>query len=236
MPDPSLTKRRRRQIRRRRLRLVLLGLLVAVVVGAGVWALYFSSLLSVQRVQVTGVRMLSVAQVEQVAKVRMGVPLARADLGGITTRVEKLPAVLHASVSRSWPHTVHIDVTERTPVAVVQQGAALKRVDDHGVLFGNPVASRHRLPVIHQASGAKVPALAQAAEVAGALPPSIARHVRFIEVHSLDNIVLMMASGKQVTWGSATDSAQKVKIVHDLLHKRGVHQLDVSVPGRVTSQ
>lgn len=236
MPDPSLTKRRRRQMRRRRIRLVLLALLVVVVVGAGVWAFYFSSLLTVERVQVTGVKTLSVAQVERRAQVSMGTPLVRADLGGITKRVEKLPAVLHADVSRSWPHAVHIDVTERTPVAVVQHAGALERVDDHGILFGAPVRRPHGLPTIHQAAGAKVPALAQAAEIAGALPPVIAHHVRFIEVHSLDNIVLMMASGKQVVWGSATDSAMKARIVGDLLHRKGVHQVDVSVPGRPTTR
>jgi len=111
----------RRQWARRWLawrRMAVAALLLGVV-AATVWLVFFSSVLAVSGVQVEGTGVLSPAAVRRAAAVPTGGPLATVDLGSVTERVERLPAVRSVDVSRSWPDRVRVDVTERTAVAVV---------------------------------------------------------------------------------------------------------------------
>ena len=51
------------------------------------------------------------------------------DLDAIRRRVEAIPAVKSADVSRAWPHRVHVAVTARVPIAVVNRGDGLRALD-----------------------------------------------------------------------------------------------------------
>src|SRR5689334_2533982 len=106
--DRKFTRRRRFQ-RLRRFRPLLAVLLALVLVVTGIWLIFFSSVLAVRGVSVSGNTTIPTARIVAVAQAPIGRPLARADLGAIQARVEALPAVASASVSRSWPHTIHID-------------------------------------------------------------------------------------------------------------------------------
>jgi cell division protein FtsQ len=227
--------RRRWGRRLRRLRPFLYVALVLALVGTGVWLLLFSSVLTVREVSVTGNRTITPMRVQAVAKAPMGEQLARADLDAVRARVETIPAVKSVSVSRSWPHTVAIAVTERTPVAVVDRGAGLQAVDDEGVLFGSYPKKPEGLPLLVTAPDVKAEALAEAARVVTSLRPDIAAKVERVEVESVDRIRLRLAGGRTVMWGSAEDSAQKAEVLGVLL-ERDAREIDVSVPGRPTTR
>jgi len=228
-------RRRRRGQRLRRLRPYLYAALVLAVVGAGTWLVFFSSVVTVRDVSVRGNQTISAVRVRQVAKAPMGRQLARVDLGAIQARVETIPAVKSVSVSRSWPHTVAITVTERTPVAVVDRGAGLQAVDEDGVLFGSYPRKPDDLPLVQTAPDVKSEALAEAAHVVGSLRPDIAAKVDRIEVETVDRIRLHLAGGRTVMWGSAEDSAQKAAVLAVLL-EQSAQEIDVSVPGRPTTR
>jgi cell division protein FtsQ len=227
---------RRRWLQRlRRLRPFLYAALVLLLVGTGVWVLLFSSLLTVRDVTVTGNRTISSVRVESVAKAPVGDQLARADLDAVRARVETIPAVKSVSVSRSWPHTIAIAVTERTPVAVVDRGAGLQAVDDDGVLFGSYPRKPDDLPLMVTAPDVKSEPLAEAARVVTSLRSDIEALVERVEVESVDRIRLRLTGGRTVMWGSAEDSAQKAEVLAVLL-KRDAREIDVSVPGRPTTR
>jgi cell division protein FtsQ len=231
----ALAKARRRRWWRSRLRLLVLGAAALVLVVGGAWALFFSSWLTAQKVDVTGVETVNPVRVRAVARVPIGRPLARLDLAAIQARVESIGAVEHAEVSRSWPHTVHIAITERTPVAVVDRGNGLQEVDADGVLFGSPGTRPAGMPLIKADPSMDSTALAQAGRVASALPTDLAAKVDHLEVRSPDDIVLLLKDGRTVVWGSSTDSAQKAQVAAVLLqHKARI--VDVSVPGRPTTR
>jgi cell division protein FtsQ len=227
--------RRRWSQRLRRLRPFLYAALVLVLAGTGVWLLLFSSVLTVRDVSVTGTRTISSVRVESVAKAPIGDQLARADLDAIRARVETIPAVKSVSISRSWPHTIAIAVTERTPVAVVDRGAGLQAVDDAGVLFGSYPRKPDDLPLMETAADVKSESLAEAARVVTSLRPDILALVERIEVESVDRIRLRLDGGRTVMWGSAEDSAQKADVLAVLL-ERDAREIDVSVPGRPTTR
>jgi cell division protein FtsQ len=230
----DFTRRRWRQ-RLRRLRPFLYAALVLAVVGTGVWLVFFSSVMTVRDVAVRGNVTVSSVRVEAVAKAPRGRQLARVDLAAIQARVETLPAVRSVSVSRSWPHTISISITERTPVAVVDRGAGLQAVDEDGVLFGSYPRQPEDLPLVQTAGDVKSEALAEAARVVTSLRPDIQALVDRVEVETVDRIRLHLSGGRTVMWGSAEDSAQKAAVLAVLL-ERAADRIDVSVPGRPTTR
>lgn len=229
-------KRRRRFQRLRRWRPLILVVLAALLVGFGVWSIFFSSWVTVRQVEVSGNTTLVAARIERIAAAPIGRPLARVDLAAIQARVEALPAVESAAVSRSWPHTVHVEVVERTPVAVVNRGSGLQAVDESGVLFGSYAVKPADLPLVITEPDVKAEALAEAAEVLRSLRADIAARVRFVDVKTVDRIELRMADGRRVTWGSADDSAAKAEVLAVLLQQKDVDVIDVSVPDRPTTK
>ena len=227
---------RRRWLRRlRRLRPFLYAVLVLLLVGGGTWLVFFSSVVTVRDVSVRGNRTMSSVRVEAVAKAPMGQQLARVDLAAIKARVESMPAVKSVSVSRSWPHTIAISITERKPVAVVDRGAGLQAVDEDGVLFGRYSRQPDDLPLIATAADVRSEALAEAARVVTSLRADIAAKVERVDVESVDRIRLHLTGGRTVMWGSAEESAEKADVLAVLLKQPG-NEIDVSVPGRPTTR
>ena len=227
--------RRRWSQRLHRLRPLLYAALVLALVGTGVWLVFFSSVVTVRDVSVSGNQTLSSYRVEAVAKAPLGRQLARVDLAAIQARVETIPAVRSASVSRSWPHTIAISITERTPVFVVDRGAGLQAVDADGVLFGRYPTRPEDLPLVRTDPDVKSDALAEAARVVTSLRADIAAKVDVVEVESVDRIRLRLAGGRTVMWGSAEESAEKAAVLAVLLGQKA-RDIDVSVPGRPTTR
>ncbi len=241
VPPPSdertvrLARRRfaRRQWARRWLawrRLLVLLLVVAVLAGT-VWLLLFSSVLAVAGATVTGAPAGDATLVRRAADVPVGNALATADLAAVATRVERLPFVRSADVSRAWPDRIRIDVHERVPVAVVPRAGGFSALDEHGMLFHHAARRPAGLPVVHSGSRTRRDALAEAAKVAAALPAAVARRVGFVDVHTVDSITLHLHDGRDILWGSAEQSGDKARVIGALLQHRAAYY-DVSVPGQ----
>lgn len=230
--------RRRHAGRRRTLRRAALAVLVVALLSAGAWAVFFSPYLTARGTEVTGAGMAGEARVARAAAVEPGTPLARVDTDRLRERVEAIPAVEHAEISRSWPHTLHVEVTPRTPVAVVKGPEGLQALDAEGVRFGRYAERPRRLPLVEPAEGTGREAVVEAAGVVSALPADVASRTRSVEVGSVDEITLVLANGRRVVWGSAEQSGTKAEVLAVMLPQlpRGVDEIDVSVPGRLTTR
>lgn len=213
-------------------RVLLLLVLVALVTGAG-WLVFVSSVLAVEQVQVRGVRTVSEQRITAAAAVPLGEPLARVDVDRVRERVEDVSVVARADISRSWPHTVAIEVTERTPVAAVARGGRYRLIDAHGVMFRTVPQPRAGLPVMRV--GQHPRAAEEAAAVVAALPRRLAHRVAEVEATTMDSIAFELRDGRRVVWGSAESSALKAKVLGALI-ERQARVYDVSVPGSPTLQ
>lgn len=238
--DPQEASRRRfvrRQWARRWLawRPALVVLLLVGLVAAGVWLVLFSSWLAIQRVEVHGTRLLADGEVRRAARVEEGRPLARADLEAVRARVESLPEVRAADVSRAWPDAVLVRVTEREAVAVVEVDGRLRGMDETGVVFRDFATAPPHLPRIRVAADTRSEAMAEGARIVGMLPSGIARRVAHVELRTIDQITLQLRDGRSVTWGSAEQSADKARVLSVLL-ERPAREYDVTVPGRPTTR
>jgi cell division protein FtsQ len=133
--DPRMRSRRirvRRSAGRRRLKRVTL-VLAGVAIFLAASAATQTSLLDVDRVLVTGVDGTRAEAVRSAAAVAPDQPLVSLDTGAVAGRVEALPWVESAQVSRSWPATVRVRVTAREVVAAVQvDDAKVALVDAEG--------------------------------------------------------------------------------------------------------
>jgi len=123
--DPRMHERRVTVLReqgRRRLR-ILLGLLTAACVVGLAWLVVHSPLLAVSSVSVRGAQQESAATIAKVAGVHDGDATLFVDGGRVARRVEALPWIEQARVSRDLPHGITISVVERVPVAWVRRAA-----------------------------------------------------------------------------------------------------------------
>lgn len=236
-PDPRATRRKflRRQRARRWLvwRRVLAVLAVAGLVAGAVWLVFFSSVLAVKDAEILGVEVLTKAEVEKVAAVPRGEPLATADLAAVRARVEGLAAVESVEVTRAWPDTVRVAVTERKAVAAVSWDGQWQGLDGHGVLFRTYPDRPEDLPRVNMRAGTPADALVEAAIVVEALPSDILGRVEYVDVGSIDKISLHLSGGAVVNWGSGDESDDKAAVLTVLL-ERPARVYDVTAPGRPT--
>ena len=226
----------RRQWRRRWLawRYLLVGVLVVALVAGGTWLVYFSDVLTVKRVEVSGEHLLSRQQVLKTAQVPDGEQLARLDVGAISARLRSLAEVRRVDVSRKWPSSVQIEITERVAVAVIEIGGRLRGLDADGVVFSSYPKPPPGLPRISSTSSTTPDALREAATVVSALPEELTAVVDHVEVLTVDQINLVLKDQRIVVWGSADDSALKAEVLLKLLRQPG-KVYDVSVPGQPTT-
>jgi cell division septal protein FtsQ len=137
--DPRFKARRvavRRTEGRKRLRvLTAVGVVVAGLLTA--YGLSRSAVLDVDRITIVGVNQVNPDFVLAAAGVAVGDPILYTDLGAVADRIERLPWVSDAVVTRSLPGDLMITVTERAPVAWIglADGTALG-VDAQGIAIG----------------------------------------------------------------------------------------------------
>lgn len=234
-----------RRLRVPQLRTIIILAVVLVLLGAGgVWALYGSQWLRVERVSVSGTGVLTPAQVREAADVPVGSPLISVDTDAIEARLlRKLPRIDSVDVVRSWPHGIGLKVVERTPVLIVEKGGNFVEVDDEGVRFATVPRAPKGVPALEltvSESGSAAASLRrfgegrlvrEAVRVAGDIPAVVAKSTRTVKVRSYDDISLELSDGRTVTWGSGEKGAAKARTLTALMKAApDARYFDVSVP------
>ena len=216
---------------------------LAIVAGVG-WVLLGNRVLVVRSVTVTGTHLLTPAQVTEAADVPQGTPLLRVDAGAVTRRVDSIPQVASATVTKDWPDRLVIAVTERVPVMAVRlAGGGYDLVDQTGVIVRWAHARPAALPLLKTSlPGAALRGSAEVtttAAVLAELDPSLARQVTAVQAaqaaEGTEQVTLDLRDGKTVQWGSPGDAAQKNRELAILL-LGGAHEIDVSAPGTAVTR
>lgn len=198
------------------------ALLVLLPLTGLAWILLASTWLGVDRVAVTGAERLTAAQVVAAAAVEPGMPLARVDTGAVEERVAELAPVARVAVRRTWPGTLTVAVTERTPTAGVLQDGSYALLDTAGVVFARERALPEgavRLQVFEP--GPADPSTRAALNVHAALPPELKQRVRIVRATSATSVILWLNDGRQVVWGRHGETATKAAAALALLSKPG---------------
>jgi len=245
--DPRIKERREsiersRTQKRLRWAAAVLGLVALVALGIG---LLHTSLFSAKVVTVTGDHPNTPdAAIVGAAGLLHHPPLISVDPGPTAARVETLPFIASAQVTRHWPDAVTIKVTERkSVVAMAGPTVSWSTLDGNGrtlaVTPGRPV-----LPVliVHGPTGPVPPALAggtvaPAADpglaVARTLPRAFAGQVVSVTVAADGTVSLALTSNLVVLLGTVSDLTAKYEDVAAIIAHaplQGAHTIDVTVP------
>ena len=242
-PGPGLSReeraaQRREQLRRRRIIGGVLGGVLVLLLAGGGWLVWGTSVLGVDDVDVTASAgdldpTLETA-IADVAGVAPGTPLIRVDLAAVRDRVETVPGVDSAEVSRHWPGTVRVTVTPRVPVAVVAANAALYLMDAAGVPYTTVAAKPAGLVSLRLATpGPGDPATTAGLAVVRSLPADLVALVASVTASSPYDITLQLTDQRTVIWGADADNALKAHILPAVLQQPGT-SFDISDPGRVS--
>jgi cell division protein FtsQ len=217
-------------------------LLVVLTLSAagGTWLLYGSSWLRVAQVEVTGTRVLTPDRVRPVASVPLGGPLISVDTDGVARRLRAtLPRIASVSVERSWPHTIALKVTERTPAVITERSGKFTEVDAGGVQYATSATAPKGVPLVKltldQSTSRRYldtkRLLEAAIAVAGDLPAVVRGQARVIQVRSYDSITVELSGGRSVMWGSDEQGPEKAVAVTALVKAaKGAVHFDVSTP------
>ncbi len=225
---------RRRRGRRRRVLVIAIGAAVLVVLGVLGWLVFGSPVFGVRDVQVEGSTLIAAAEVERVAGVPAGEPLARVDLQAIATRVSGLPPVARVSVARQWPNTIRIRVTERTAAFAIETPGGYWIADDQGVVFDSATQPPRGVLVARvPTGGARL--IRDLGTVLRSLPREVRAKVRVLSAETPDSITLELPGGVTVVWGSAEQSELKAQVLSRLMAQQ--HRVyDVSAPSNPTTR
>jgi cell division protein FtsQ len=207
-----------------------IAVLAVLTVVAVAYLVMFTSLLGVRSVEVIGIKEIPEADVVKAAAIEQGTPMVRLDADEAAARVATLPRVFEVVVERSWPSTVEIIVTERSPVAIRKAGAEIHLIDATGLDYATTKTAPPGLPTLAMDDvRPDNPATRAAVTVLGALPKQFKTHVVTVTAATPGDVRLTLADGRVVKWGNARDNARKAAVLAPLLTRPG-RTYDVATP------
>jgi cell division protein FtsQ len=126
--------------------LALIAIAICLVCGANAW----KSSLRIKQIIVDGNRIVGTNEILQLTQVQMNTLLYKIDLTAIQRNVMSHPYIKDAVVERSLPNSIHVQVVERVPIAIVNRPETMY-VDENGVVL--PRSISHRLFDLPMISG-----------------------------------------------------------------------------------
>ena len=228
-----------------RRRLVVLGLLVAVLASAYLFWFRDSSLVKVERVQVVG---LSTAPDSsrlraELAGAARHMTTLHLDRGALDSVVADSPVVRTIELRPDFPHGLTIDVVENRPVAVVSSPSGRVPVSADGTMLKGVDVSGS-LPVVR--TTAEVPtsgrirpgAALDRVGVAGAAPASLLAKIESITIQPGKGYVAQVAGGPAIWLGGAAQLGLKWSAAAAVLAQQssqGATYVDVRIPERAVA-
>jgi len=212
-------------------RRLLVLLLVAGLIGGGL-ALYFSSVLRVQDVQVTGARTLDAYSLAELADLKGG-SMFTVPLDDAQERLAALPMVKSVTAERHWPHTVRLVVEERQPWAYWYTQEDEYVVDAEGVVLEGAMPAPDAPIIYHQDGSAQfqpgdiidADAVQLAQQLWDSLPGTLDMSLVRLEYNGREGLSLMTDAGYRVIVGDSHGLEYKLAVWQALELKLGRQQM-----------
>ncbi len=200
-------------------RVSVIVVLVAAVLAALV---YFLPILTVGQVKVEGTRNADVQTIQKATGISDGTNMLRLDTKKAAANVAGVPWVEKVTVSRSWPTTVAVKITEHDPVGVLGSGKNAQVVDEQGHVFLKGAAPEG-VAKFEKMKEQDAPALRAAATAVTSLPPEVRQRLEHVEAESAESVELFFRDGYQVHWGSAERADEKAEATRIVLTREEKH-------------
>lgn len=210
-PEPPVRKRRR---------WVLISAASAVVLlGAFLAFLFLSPALALKTVTVQGNTLLPEDQVHRALQPLMGKPLTTIADDDVAELLADRPEVAGVHVVAQPPSEIVVTITERVPVAVLQNGNAFSLIDENGLVIGTAAnRAEARLPLIDGGSEAvNSTVFSTVTSVLSVLPENVLAQLDHAAASSVDSVELKLINGQTVFWGSAESNVAKARALEAML-------------------
>lgn len=223
-------------MRNRRRWIVVLSVITVVALG---YLLFFSSMMSVRSIEVSGIKRVAKDDVLRLADVGKQQPILGFDTAAAEERIATLPQIASVQVGRSLPSTLTIEITERTPLAYFRSNDGLRLVDRSGVPFHRITKADDtgaKLPELRVRKVAENDAATRAAmRVLAEIPQQLRDKVTVVSAQTPGSIELTLKGDKHkvVEWGDAAQIDRKAQVLAALLSQPG-EVYDVSSPELAT--
>lgn len=236
-PEPETVTERRR---RRRGLLMLGGAFLALV--ATVATLYFSPLLALRSIEVSGNDLLTDARAQELVESFYGEPLPQVSTADIRAALEQENVVADVHSRAELPHTLHVEIQEHPPVAEVHEDEAVLFYNDAGEVIrefrGAQVmdAEGYATPEVSAEAALEDEAVfAAIVSVLGQLPESAREQMSAASAESIDSVQLELADERVVVWGSDDRGEEKAAVLEAILASNAedfaeAQIIDISTP------
>lgn len=226
---------------RARLKAGSLVLLVALVLaGYGGYRLAEWPGFHLQRVSVSGNLHVSSAQIVESAAIPRDRNLWLVPLGGAAARIARIPWIASVRLRRLPPATLHIDLTERTPVAVAEEPAgafgipAYLLVDAGGAVIERAQTPRWPLPILRGSDPRSPEFRRMVADLRTLGEAGV--NVRELDLTRVGELVAITYTRLKLDLGDDADLAHKASLVNPIITRLGrrvssVSALDLRAPG-----
>jgi cell division protein FtsQ len=224
-------------LRRRRIAFfTILGSVIglAIFVGVGV----FSPLMALQKVVVVGASRVDASAIVADLSTQLGKPLPLVDTHIIEATLAKQPLVKSYSTQSIPPHTLIVNIVERSPIGYLRTAQGFSLVDPAGVSIEITKSRTVGAPLIEVNGGsATAQGFSAAVAVIQALPSTLHGEVDRVFAATTDDVsIILKGSGVRVVWGAPDKSALKARVLTSLMKayppsRRAVY--DVSSPESV---
>lgn len=226
----------KRKARRKKLLLRSLALLTGIAIVAGVvWALFFSSLFTVdsESIEVAiddPVGIVDETEVRQIAETAVGKPVLRMPGGEIESALEDLPEVLDATVTTSFPNGMAVTIDAREPIACVGTSDSCVGISDDATQIALTQEQRDSLPKItmNVDSDRAQAQLTGLIDAVSTLPEDVRARVQTASVSDSGLIEFQLDEGL-VKWGPSEQNEKKARIIAVLL-EQSAGTYDVTSP------
>lgn len=215
---------------KRRIAGIVAGLFAVVVIAAGL--LWVFPILKVSNYEIIGVEQTPQESVVEATGVDEGDNLVRVDATAAASGVVELPWVRAATVSRSWPSTLRVEVTEREALLFIEESDGSYLIDAKGTPFIIGVPPEGAIEVTG-VSLDNPDDLSSVASVVDTLPESVRSQVSRVDVPGSFDITFYLWDGRIVYWGADENNQNKAIAMETVLTREG-QDWNISNPTMVT--
>lgn len=197
--------------------LTALGSLVALIVL--VLATIFTPLLAVENIKITGLQKIDEKKVAVAVKSQIGIPLALVTQQSVADQLSRFTLIESFSLVSELPHTLHIAISERQPICIVDVGGVSYLYDPAGVRLGQASYKDTYPRVLIKGEPKTSASYSEAIDVLLALPAKLLPRISVIDAKSKDDVTMQLRgyAGQKIIWGDASQAALKSKVLAALI-------------------
>lgn len=195
----------------------IIGGLVALSVVIGL-AVYLLPIFRVTNVEITGNEHSTVEQIEEAAGVPDGANLLRVNAHDTALKVSDLPWVDKATVGRSLPNTLVVEVEERVVAAYVNADDGPHLIDTKGREF---IIDQPPAEAVEITGEWDSETLSDPVEVLAAISTELRTQIERLDVVEPYVMRVHMDDGRTITWGANEDNENKARALATVLQMEG---------------